>query len=850
MNLRQLTSAPLLAASLVAFTGCRSDLVAPDGGGNRDADPSWPLDAGSIPDSGVARDGAVFRDSGVHPHQDGSTSYGDTTPPTVRVTAPSSGSTFGDELVTVEIEATDDQGLAAVELWIGDHFYAGSASPPYSFQWDTSLFPDGEHRLSARAVDLAGNEARDPGPTVRLGRGGLLETFSNGGGEDLEGWTRGGGWTLQAASDRQQRAGSAALVGVATAETAFTVYERARLVVQLGEAPTLSYWRRFELSSPGFAWLASFKVKVNGVLVEQTFALSRPRSLASYEELPAFDLAQFANQEVTIEFELAASSWTFGQAATARAYIDDITIGGGAGGGTPVRYDGGTPYDSGVVPDSGVHPDAGELPDGGPLDGGVSPDSGPRPDAGPPPASGAPYPNASEAVHQLRRALDLQGPYGVALGGGHLVASNAQGGTGWPRETALASSDQITIPAGATVRHALLWYTGVAFLRPGQYGQGDYTPDRGGPLDTPQDIEGNGVTFTINGTRHGPFDPTARQPPNPSSLGSQSQISPEVLEFDFGTFTGVKQTVWGNRLDITGLLAGVTGQVSVTVDPPEKVDFNGNDASRNGGNPAGNTTHNLCSGGGSWAILVIYEKSDLPRKNLVLMDGNYARAWDYMFFHLGEWQRPKIRIDHAPIQPGARFYTYVPSGAPAGSSLPSNPACTCGCGGQYTLRTTPGGLGQNTYFSNTHVDPPQTRGDPVQRDRSNGPWYLHSTSIPSPIVGNDWTLFQSGQIYTELPNLYEGDQAPTANTRTPVTNENSPDASRDTYAGQPWAGRASVTYHATGNAISVVEVAIDPARITPGETTSFVYLKGDQKDVWKPQHVVSMKWLLFETPLP
>jgi hypothetical protein len=82
-----------------------------------------------------------------------------------------------------------------------------------------------------------------------------------------------------------------------------------------------------------------------------------------------------------------------------------------------------------------------------------------------------------------------------------------------------------------------------------------------------------------------------------------------------------------------------------------------------------------------------------------------------------------------------------------------------------------------------------------------------------------------------------------------ATDENNPDASKDTYAGHPWGGRGTVTYHAHANACTVVEVALDPSAIAPGETSSYLYLKGDQKDVFKPQAVVSVKWILFETPL-
>lgn len=496
-------------------------------------------------------------------------------------------------------------------------------------------------------------------------------------------------------------------------------------------------------------------------------------------------------------------------------------------------------------------------------DGGIPPsdvgDAGPSPaDAGmpapsrdattSPPPSGAPYEHASEAANDLATALDITGRYGVALAGGHLLAGDASGSGRLPRETPVSSSDSIEIPAGATIRHAILWYTGTIFSKPHVGGEGDYTADRGGALDDASDVAGNGITFAIGGTSHGPFDPTTRAPSNPSSLGHDSTISPREYAPSFGTLTGTRESVWGNRLDITGLVAGRTGTLSIRVDAPERVDPSGNDASRNGGNPAGNTTHNLCSGGASWSLVVVYEQASLPTKNLVLMDGPWARAWDYIFFHSGVWQRPKIRIDHAPIQPGAKMYVYAGSSSPVGLTLPSSPACSCGCGGAYTLKNSTSPFGRNEYFSSTYEDPPAARSDPMHRDRTNGPWYLHSTNMTG-IAGNDWTLFQSGQVYTEFPNLYEGEAAPAADSVQPVTDENDPDARNDTYAGHPWNGRGRVTYHGHGNANSTVEVAIDAARITPGETTSYVYLKGDQKDVWKPQQIVSVKYILFETPV-
>ncbi len=244
--------------------------------------------------------------------------------------------------------------------------------------------------------------------------------------------------------------------------------------------------------------------------------------------------------------------------------------------------------------------------------------------------------------------------------------------------------------------------------------------------------------------------------------------------------------------------------------------------------------------------MVVYEKAGLPTKNLVLMDGEFARAWDYLFFHSGQWQRPKVAIDHAPLKPGARLYIAAGSGTPAGEALPDNPTCTCGCGGLYTLSKS--GFYFMDYFSGTHVDPPECQGDPMHRDKTNGPWYLGTGAFAQPIAGNDWTLFQSGALYTEFPNLFEGHATPSADGGQAKTDEDEPDAGKDTYGGHPWAGRGEVTYHGAGNALSVVEIALDDAAINAGQTRSYVYFKGDQKDVWKPQQVVSVKWLLLETP--
>ena len=143
---------------------------------------------------------------------------------------------------------------------------------------------------------------------------------------------------------------------------------------------------------------------------------------------------------------------------------------------------------------------------------------------GPVTPRGAPYDNASESVHALAKVLDLKGSYGVAIAGGQLIASDASGGSSFPRTTPVSSTGTLVIPSGATVKYALLWYGGAIFMKPGDGGAaGDYTSDVGGALDTASDVQGNGITFSVGATKYGPFDAGTRAAPNPSSLGAASR---------------------------------------------------------------------------------------------------------------------------------------------------------------------------------------------------------------------------------------------------------------------------------------------------------------------------------------
>ncbi len=59
--------------------------------------------------------------------------------------------------VTLEVEATDNVGVARVEFFAGSTKLGEATSAPYTFAWDTTGYPDGPVTLKARAVDTAGN---------------------------------------------------------------------------------------------------------------------------------------------------------------------------------------------------------------------------------------------------------------------------------------------------------------------------------------------------------------------------------------------------------------------------------------------------------------------------------------------------------------------------------------------------------------------------------------------------------------------------------------------------------------------------------------------------------------------
>src|SRR6266545_4588368 len=86
-----------------------------------------------------------------------STPGADTTLPAVTISSPAAGGTVHGT-IGVTATASDDRGVARVELAVDGVVVAADALAPYAFEWDSSSVPDGSHRLTATAYDTSGNE--------------------------------------------------------------------------------------------------------------------------------------------------------------------------------------------------------------------------------------------------------------------------------------------------------------------------------------------------------------------------------------------------------------------------------------------------------------------------------------------------------------------------------------------------------------------------------------------------------------------------------------------------------------------------------------------------------------------
>jgi hypothetical protein len=104
---------------------------------------------------------------------------GDTTLPTVSITAPAAGATVSGT-VSVTASASDNVGVTKVEFYVDGVLKNTDTLTAYAWSWDTTTATNGSHSLTAKAYDAALNVKTSIAVSV---------TVSNATATDISGWT-------------------------------------------------------------------------------------------------------------------------------------------------------------------------------------------------------------------------------------------------------------------------------------------------------------------------------------------------------------------------------------------------------------------------------------------------------------------------------------------------------------------------------------------------------------------------------------------------------------------------------------------------------------------------------------
>jgi hypothetical protein len=126
----------------------------------------------------------------------------DTTPPVIAISAPTSGSTVSGT-ITVAGSASDNAGVAKVELAVDGSYSAAQGTTAWTASLDTTALSNGSHTLTARATDTSGNTATTS-VTVTASNGlpaGIAQKMVTPEGATIEIATGVSGWTTQQVYD-------------------------------------------------------------------------------------------------------------------------------------------------------------------------------------------------------------------------------------------------------------------------------------------------------------------------------------------------------------------------------------------------------------------------------------------------------------------------------------------------------------------------------------------------------------------------------------------------------------------------------------------------------------------------
>jgi hypothetical protein len=226
---------------------------------------------------------------------------GDTTPPTVSITAPATGATITGTTVTISANASDNVAVAGVTFKVdGNMIGSEDTTSPYSITWNSQTVANGTHSITATARDSSNNSTTSTSVsvtvsnnTIIIGDSNVLTTPDSGNGNILSSMSASLSQTATIQSISFYVTNAAGLVRLGIYDASGPSGGPGALKASTAEITAISGWNTVPVITPvslsaGTYWLAFLVSDSNLGFVKTTDASSSSRFYNyTYGSLPA-----------------------------------------------------------------------------------------------------------------------------------------------------------------------------------------------------------------------------------------------------------------------------------------------------------------------------------------------------------------------------------------------------------------------------------------------------------------------------------------------------------------------------------------------------------------------------------
>jgi hypothetical protein len=164
----------------------------------------------------------------------------DTAPPTAAIEAPAAGTAVSG-MVTIVAAATDNVGVAGVQLKLNGAPLGGELTAPYQFYWDTRPIANGTYALTATARDAAGNASESAPVAVAVSNDTTPPQIAAVNATGVTANAAAISWTTDEAADSQVEYGTTMAYGTVTALDGASVTAHNALLTGLSDGTQYHY---------------------------------------------------------------------------------------------------------------------------------------------------------------------------------------------------------------------------------------------------------------------------------------------------------------------------------------------------------------------------------------------------------------------------------------------------------------------------------------------------------------------------------------------------------------------------------------------------------------------------------